>query len=87
MTFTAATAITTAAITATSAITASTSATPTEPTTMRKRTSTILTDRMCQRRVTKREKFYARKCPGLYVSIIPAGVATFNFKFLDCIAN
>ncbi|MGY4480083.1 integrase arm-type DNA-binding domain-containing protein [Bradyrhizobium sp. USDA 3364] len=24
-----------------------------------------------------------RKCPGLYVSIIPAGVATFYFKFTD----
>src|SRR5436190_16557193 len=45
--------------------------------------SVILTDRMCQRRVTKRVKIYDRKCPGLYVSIIPAGVATFNFKFTD----
>ncbi|WP_454621309.1 tyrosine-type recombinase/integrase [Bradyrhizobium cenepequi] len=44
---------------------------------------TILTDRICQRRVTKRIKIYDRKCPGLYVSIIPAGVATFYFKFTD----
>jgi integrase len=56
----------------------------TEPATKRaRRTSTILTDRACQRHVTKREKVYDRKCPGLYVSIIPAGVATFNFKFTD----
>jgi integrase len=47
------------------------------------RTNTILTDRMLQKRVAKREKVYDRKCPGLYVSIIPAGVATFNFKFTD----
>ena len=41
-----------------------------------KRTPMILTDRACQKRVAKREKIYDRKCPGLYVSIIPAGVAT-----------
>lgn len=45
--------------------------------------STILTDRACQKRVAKRVKIYDRKCSGLYVSIIPAGVATFNFKFTD----
>jgi integrase len=59
----------------------------TEPATaaakLTRRTSTILTDRACQKRVTKREKVYDRKCPGLYVSIIPVGVATFNFKFTD----
>lgn len=44
---------------------------------------TILTDRICQRRVAKRTKVYDRKCAGLYVSIISAGVATFNFKFTD----
>ncbi|XIA64478.1 tyrosine-type recombinase/integrase [Bradyrhizobium sp. TZ2] len=43
----------------------------------------ILTDRLCEKRVTKRTKFYDRKCPGLYVSVIPSGVATFNFKFTD----
>ena len=48
-----------------------------------KRTPMILTDRACQKRVAKREKLYDRKCPGLYVSIISAGVATFNFKFTD----
>lgn len=55
-----------------------------EPTGKRaRRPSVILTDRMCQRRVTTRTKVYDRKCPGLYVSIIPAGVATFNYKFTD----
>jgi integrase len=76
-TITAATAITTA----TSAVA---TATTTVPVTKRaRRTSAILTDRACQRTVPKREKVYDRKCPGLYVSIIPAGVATFNFKFTD----
>ena len=55
---------------------------PTEPTSP-KRGTTILTDRMCQRRVTKRAKIYDRKCPGLYVSVTTAGVATFAFKFSD----
>jgi len=45
--------------------------------------SVILTDRMCEKRVTKREKIYDRKCPGLYVSIATAGAATFSFKFTD----
>jgi integrase len=45
--------------------------------------ATILTDRMCEKRVPKRVKIYDRKCPGLYVSIIPSGTATFNFKFTD----
>jgi hypothetical protein len=43
----------------------------------------ILTDRMCEKRVTSRVKIYDRKCPGLYVSITTAGVATFSFKFTD----
>ncbi|MFG3595520.1 tyrosine-type recombinase/integrase [Bradyrhizobium sp. RDI18] len=47
------------------------------------RSSIILTNRMCEKRVTERTKIYDRKCPGLYVSIIPAGTATFNFKFTD----
>jgi integrase len=38
---------------------------------------------MCEKRVAKRVKIYDRKCPGLYVSIIPSGVATFSFKFTD----
>src|SRR5690242_21681603 len=45
--------------------------------------SVILTDRLCERRVAQRTKFYDRKCPGLYVSITTAGVATFSFKFTD----
>jgi integrase len=45
--------------------------------------SVVLTDRMCEKRVTKRGKIYDRKCPGLYVSITSAGVATFSFKFTD----
>ncbi len=58
--------------------------TTTEPTGNRARNgSVILTDRLCEKRVAKRVKFYDRKCPGLYVSIIPAGVATFFFKFTD----
>src|SRR6476646_1517441 len=45
--------------------------------------SVILTDRMCEKRVAKRTKLYDRKCPGLYVSITTAGVASFSFKFTD----
>ena len=45
--------------------------------------SVMLNDRMCQKRVAKRVKLYDRKCPGLYVSITTAGVATFFFKFTD----
>src|SRR5436190_3500922 len=56
----------------------------TEPTGKRARNgSVILTDRMCEKRAAKRVKIYDRKCPGLYVSITPAGVATFSFKFTD----
>src|SRR5438552_19161070 len=58
--------------------------TTTEPAGKRARNgSVILTDRMCEKRVAKRVKFYDRKCPGLYVSITPAGVATLSFKFTD----
>ena len=45
--------------------------------------STVLTDRMCEKRVEERTKIYDRKCRGLYVSITTAGVATFSFKFTD----
>lgn len=45
--------------------------------------SVILTNRLCERRVPKRVKLYDRKCPGLYVSITTAGVATFSIKFTD----
>src|SRR6516162_8093135 len=58
--------------------------TTTEPTGKRARNgSVILTDRMCEKRVGKRVKIYDRKCPGLYVSITTAGVATLSFKFTD----
>jgi integrase len=33
--------------------------------------------------VSKRTKIYDRKCPGLYVSITTAGVATFNYKYTN----
>ncbi|WP_445216758.1 tyrosine-type recombinase/integrase [Bradyrhizobium sp. Pa8] len=45
--------------------------------------SVSLTDRICEKRVAKRTKLYDRKCPGLYVSITAAGIATFSFKFTD----
>ena len=58
--------------------------TTTEPATKRVRNaSVILTDRHCQKRVAERTKIYDRKCPGLYVSITTAGIATFAFKFTD----
>ena len=58
--------------------------TTTEPAGKRARSgSVVLTDRMCEKRVAKRTKIYDRKCPGLYVSITTAGVATFSFKFTD----
>jgi hypothetical protein len=43
----------------------------------------VLTDRLCEKQVSKRIKIYDRKCRGLHVSIIPAGVATFFLKFTD----
>lgn len=49
----------------------------------RQRRSIILTDRLCEKRVTQRVKIYDRKCPGLFVSITPRGVATFSVKFTD----
>lgn len=44
---------------------------------------TILTDRICEMGVIKRINIYDHKCPGLYISVILAGVATFAFKFTD----
>src|ERR1700688_4926776 len=56
----------------------------TEAATKRSRNaSVVLTNRHCQKRVTKRSKVYDRKCPGLYVSITTAGVATLAFKSTD----
>jgi hypothetical protein len=40
-----------------------------------------ITEAKCQARVTKRTKYYDQKCPGLYVSVTPAGVATFSLKY------
>ncbi|WP_029582510.1 tyrosine-type recombinase/integrase [Bradyrhizobium sp. URHD0069] len=57
--------------------------TTTEPAKRARNSSVILTDRMCEKRVTKRVKIYDRKCCGLYVSITATGVATFSFKFTD----
>jgi hypothetical protein len=57
--------------------------TTTQPAKRGRNGSVILTDRMCEKRVAKRDKIYDRKCPGLYVSITTAGVATFSFKFTD----
>jgi integrase len=58
--------------------------TTTEPSGKRARkSSVVLTDRLCEKSVAKRLKLYDRKCPGLYVSITTAGVATFSFKFTD----
>jgi integrase len=54
-----------------------------EPTKRGRNRSVILTDRICGKRFAKRTKIYDRKCPGLYVSIIPAGAATLSFKFTD----
>jgi integrase len=55
-----------------------------EPTAKRARkSSVVLTDRKCEKRVDKRIRIYDRKCPGLFVSIITAGVSTFFFKFTD----
>jgi hypothetical protein len=55
----------------------------TQPAKRARKGSVILTDRMCEKRVAKRDKIYDRKCPGLYVSITTAGVATFSLKFTD----
>lgn len=40
--------------------------------------SVILNDRLCEKRVAKRSKFYDRKCPGLYVSITTAAPLSFG---------
>jgi integrase len=42
-----------------------------------------ITARHCESRPTKRVKIYDKKCPGLFVSVTTAGVATFSFKFTD----
>ena len=55
-----------------------------EPAGKRGRNGSVnLTDRMCEKRVTNRVKIYDKKCPGLFVSVTTAGVATFSVKFTD----
>jgi hypothetical protein len=49
----------------------------------RERKGTVLTDRLCETKVAKRKKYYDRRTRGLYVSITPAGVATFSCNFTD----
>jgi integrase len=43
----------------------------------------IITARHCEAKPSKRTKIYDNKCRGLYVSVVPSGVATFYFKFTD----
>jgi len=72
--------------TAPSASTIPSTAAPTttiEPAKRGRKASIPLTDRACEKRVTKQTKIYDSKCPGLYVSIVPNGAATFYFKFTD----
>jgi hypothetical protein len=45
--------------------------------------SVILTDRLCTKRVAERMKYDDRRCPGLYVSITTAAVATFSVRLPD----
>jgi len=42
-----------------------------------------ITARLCETKPPRRIKVYDDKCPGLYVSITPAGVATFAFRYWD----
>ena len=54
-----------------------------EPAAKRERKGTLLTDHLCRTRVAKRVKYYDRRCRGLYVSITPAGIATFSCNFTN----
>ena len=49
----------------------------------RTRKGTVLTDRLCETPVKKRRKYYDRRTRGLYISITPAGVATFAVNYTD----
>jgi integrase len=42
-----------------------------------------LTDKLCESKVDKRTKKWDKKCSGFYVSITPAGVATFSLKITN----
>src|SRR5258708_3281659 len=54
-----------------------------EPVAKRERNGTVLTDRLCETPVTEREKYFDRKCSGLYVSIVPPCVASFYINYTD----
>jgi hypothetical protein len=48
----------------------------------------IITSRQCESKPAKRVKYYdSSRCPGLYVSVTPAGVATFYFKYSNPIVG
>jgi integrase len=49
----------------------------------RERKGTVLTDRLCETPVTEREKYFDRKCGGLYVSIVPPCVTSFCINYTD----
>jgi integrase len=51
------------------------------PTTKRERKN--ITQRMCEARAAKQTKHYDRQVSGLYVSVVPNGVATFSLKYTD----
>ncbi|MGY4261423.1 integrase [Bradyrhizobium sp. USDA 4516] len=57
--------------------------TPTAPAKRARNRAVILTDRLCQRRVTKREKIYDAKARGLFASLTVSGVTAFSLKFSD----
>jgi len=42
-----------------------------------------ITTRLCETKPPRRIKVYDEKCPGLYVSITPSGVASFTFRYWD----
>lgn len=42
-----------------------------------------ITARLCETKPAQRIKVYDAKCPGFYVSVTPAGIATFYFKYWD----
>jgi integrase len=48
-----------------------------------KRQRKNITAKMCEAKVAKQTKYYDAQVRGLYVSVTPKGVATFNLKFTD----
>jgi integrase len=52
-----------------------------------RQTRMLLTNRLCERRVEERTKFYDSKVDGLYVSITTSGVATFFLQAHDPFAG